>query len=139
MDFVIVRSFGNYVDAHIARGLLEEEGIECWLKDEHTITINPIWTQAMGGIKLMVAISDADKANKILDKIRDKHRLFRNCPACGSNNLELVSTPRKASNWLTALLSFFFGDYAIAPDKVWHCFDCGHETEHPVVSEAGYE
>ncbi len=33
----------------------EEEGINCWLKDENTVTIDPILTNAIGGIKLMVA------------------------------------------------------------------------------------
>ena len=54
MDFLLLQSFTNYIDAHIIRGRLQEEGINCWLKDENVVTVNPIWTNAAGGIKLMV-------------------------------------------------------------------------------------
>ena len=47
MEFVVLQSFSNYVDAHILMGRMEEEGIRCWLKDEHTVTIDPILTWPM--------------------------------------------------------------------------------------------
>ncbi len=127
MDFVVLNSYLNYVDAHIAKGVLEEEGIETWLKDENTVTINPIWTNAVGGIKLMVAKEDAQKAWDLLEKIRRESKASIACPKCSSHNVELVSTPRKAMNWISSILTFFLGDYAIATDKVNHCFNCGHE------------
>jgi predicted RNA-binding Zn-ribbon protein involved in translation (DUF1610 family) len=128
-DFILINAYTNYVDAHIARGVLEEEGINCWLKDENTLTIDPILTNAVGGIKLMVARSQAQRAADILNQLRKEARAAVTCPKCGSHNIEEVSTPRKTSNWLTALLTFGLGDYAVAPDKVNHCFDCGCEFE----------
>ena len=62
MEFILLNSYGNYVEAHIAKGVLEEEGIASWLKDENTVTIDPILTNAVGGIKLMVAREDAQRA-----------------------------------------------------------------------------
>lgn len=126
-DFIIINVYSNYVDAHIARGVLEEENINCWLKDENTVTIDPILTNAVGGIKLMVARSQAVRAKELLDKLRREAQATHPCPNCGSANVELVSTPRKASNWLMALFTFSLSDKAIAPDMVYHCFDCGHE------------
>ncbi len=128
-DFKVINAYNNYVEAHIARGVLEEEGIESWLKDENTVTIDPILTNAVGGIKLMVESSQAQRAFDILTCLRQENRAAVACPKCGSHNIEEVSTPRKANNWLTALLTFGLGDYAIAPDKVNHCFDCGEEFE----------
>ena len=127
MDFVIIRSFDNYVSAHIAMGRLEEDGIKCWLKDENTVTIDPILTNAVGGIKLMVANSGAERAITILRTIDSEQKALHPCPKCGSLNIELVSTPRKASNWLSVLVGFFITSYAMPVDKVYHCFDCGHE------------
>ena len=46
MDFLLLQSFTNYIDAHIIRGRLQEEGINCWLKDENVVTVNPIWKNA---------------------------------------------------------------------------------------------
>ncbi|HEV7781971.1 MAG TPA: hypothetical protein VGO58_11940 [Chitinophagaceae bacterium] len=54
MRSVVLNSYSNYIEAHIAKGTLEEEGISSWLKDENTLTIDPILTNAVGGIKLMV-------------------------------------------------------------------------------------
>ena len=126
---MLINAYNNYVDAHIARGVLEEEGINCWLKDENTLTIDPILTNAMGGIKLMVARSQAQRAVDILLRLRNEAKAKVTCPKCGSHNTEVVSTPRKASNWLTALSTFFLSSFSVAPDKVNHCFDCGCEFE----------
>jgi len=128
-DFTVINAYNNYVEAHIARGVLEEEGINCWLKDENTLTIDPILTNAVGGIKLMVARSQAERAIDILNQLRIDAKAAVACPKCNSHNIEEISTPRKANNWLTAILTFGLGDYAVAPDKVNHCFDCGHEFE----------
>ncbi|MBM3416055.1 MAG: DUF2007 domain-containing protein [Bacteroidetes bacterium] len=127
MNFVLLKSYPNYVEAHIAKGVLEEAGIGSWLKDENTVTIDPILTNAVGGIKLMVSKDEAQKALDILNTLRREQKAAVTCPKCGSHNTELVSTPRKAMNWVSALVTFFLGSYAIATDNVNHCFDCGHE------------
>jgi DNA-directed RNA polymerase subunit RPC12/RpoP len=127
MEFVLLNAYTNYIEAHIAKGMLEEQGINCWLKDENTVTLDPILTNAVGGIKIMVAKPDAEKAREILSTLKKEQQLSVTCPQCGSHNIETVSTPRKASNWLSAITTFFLGNYAIAPDKVYHCFDCKHE------------
>lgn len=129
MDFVLLNTYPNYIDAHIAMGVLEERGINCWLKDENTVTIDPILTNAVGGIKLMVEKQNAQQAFEILQDLRQEHKASLSCPKCGSHNIEFVSTPRKASNWLSALIGLFITNYAMPVDKVYHCFDCGHEFD----------
>lgn len=128
MNFIPLFNFSNYIDAHIILGKLQAENINCWLQDEHTVSINPIWTNAVGGIKLMVAKEDEERAALLLQEMEAERKNNFKCPKCGSNNIELVSTPRKASNWVSALLSFSVGSYAIATGKVYHCFSCGYEA-----------
>lgn len=135
MEFIIVNSYNNYIEAHIARGVLEEQGIRCWLKDENTLTIDPILTNAVGGIKVMVANKDAQMALEIFNQLRKEQKLAITCPACGSNNIELVSTPRKALNWLSAILTFFLGNYSMAIEKVNHCFACKHEFRETEIDD----
>lgn len=127
MNFVVVWSYDNYISAHIAMGRLKEDGIECWLKDENTVTIDPILSNAIGGIKLMVIEQDSQKAWELLKSLQQEHKKLKTCPSCGSHDLELVSTPRKAMNWLSAITTFFLGDYALTTDKVFHCFNCKKE------------
>ena len=127
MDFVILQSFNNYMDAHLLMAKLESEDIECWLQDENTVTINPIWTNAVGGIKLLVTKQDFGRAYEIFRGAENNRKQAVKCPKCKGHNIELVSTPRKAANWFSAIFTFFLGDYALAVDKVNHCFDCGNE------------
>ena len=127
MKYVTIWSFDNYVPAHIALGRLQEEGVQGWLKDENTVTLDPILSNAVGGIKLMVPAQDAKRSWELLKQLERSHKATTPCPNCNSINIELVSTPRKASNWITALFAFSFASYAVGPDQVFHCFDCGHE------------
>jgi len=118
------------MDAHLLMTRLESEEIECWLQDENTVTINPIWTNAVGGIKLLVKKDDFARASGIFREIENNRREAIECPRCKGHNIELVSTPRKAANWFSAILTFLLGDYALTVNKVNHCFDCGHEFEN---------
>jgi predicted RNA-binding Zn-ribbon protein involved in translation (DUF1610 family) len=136
MKFIPIWSYDNYVPAHIAMGRLKEEGIDCWLKDENTVTIDPILTNAVGGIKLMVAEANAKRAWELLNQLQQEYKARFVCPKCGSANIELVSTPRKPLNWLAAISTFFLGDYALTVDKVYHCFDCGHESAEAIQKQS---
>ncbi len=135
MNYVPVWVYDNYVPAHIAMGRLQEEGIDCWLKDENTVTIDPILTNAVGGIKLMVEEDKAKKAWELLHQLQKDYKANFVCSKCGSSNIELVSTPRKPLNWLSAIFTFFFSNYALTVDKVYHCFDCRHESAEAVQKE----
>ena len=66
LDFVELRAFDNYIYAHIVLARLRDAGINCHLKDEITITIDPLLSPALGGIKLMVAAAQADSALELL-------------------------------------------------------------------------
>jgi DNA-directed RNA polymerase subunit RPC12/RpoP len=127
MKFIPVWSYDNYVSAHIAMGRLEEDGFNCWLKDENTVTIDPILTNAVGGIKLMVAETEAKKAWELLKQLQQEHKAAIVCPKCGSHNIEVVSNPRKASNWASAVIGFLLTSFAMPVETVNHCFDCGNE------------
>jgi len=129
MNYISVYSFTNYIDANIMLGRMKDASIECWLKNEATTTIMPIWTNAMGGIQLMVEESDVKEATEIIQQIKEEKKQSNTCPKCGSNDVEYINTMRKPVNWLSAALSFLGGDMAVMPEQRYHCFACGHEYE----------
>ena len=135
MEFVIIQSFTNYIDAHILLGRLKEEGIHCWLKNEATATIIPIWSNALGGIQVMVNKEQLPEAINILKRIEEEKRSNRSCPRCGSHNIEYINSMCKPVNWLSAAITFFLCDYAIMPEQRYHCFHCGAEFEEPVEAK----
>lgn len=130
MNFVIAAVFDNYINAHVTLGRLQEEHINCWLKDENTVSTYPGSTYAVGGIKLMVAEPQIERALALIATDRQQYQQLQSCPQCGSENIDLVSTPRKPGNWLGTITSAVLGVGSAAPvDKVYHCFDCGKEYE----------
>lgn len=70
MKFILLQVFTNYIDAHIIKGKLEASGIQCWLQDENisALIVDPILTNAIAGIKLMVKEDDLIKAMEILNE-----------------------------------------------------------------------
>ena len=61
-----LRAFDNYITAHIVLSMLQDAGINCHLKDEYILTIDPLLSPALGGIKLMVAAAQVDRALELL-------------------------------------------------------------------------
>ncbi len=135
MSYQPLTTFTNYIDAHLCQMHLEEEGINCWLKDENTVTIDPILTNAIGGIKLMVHESQLERATDLLRIMKNKEHKASPCPNCNSLNVEFIVSNRRAGNWISAITTFVLGDFAMAPHKVFHCFDCGCEFDAPPEKE----
>lgn len=73
MDFVEVRSYDNYIEAHLMLGRLREEFINCYLLNENSVTIDPFLSNAIGGIKLMVAEPQSERAIQIINEIENKN------------------------------------------------------------------
>lgn len=73
MRFVEVHSYDNYIDAHLMLGRLTDEYINCHLLNENSVTIDPFLSNAIGGIKLMVAETQSQRALEIIDEI-ESHR-----------------------------------------------------------------
>lgn len=71
MKFILLCSFDNYIPAHIALGRLKEEFINCYLQDEYSVTIDPFLSNAIGGIKLMVAETQIERAREILNPLEE--------------------------------------------------------------------
>lgn len=127
MEFAVLKSFSNYVDAHILLGRMQDEGIRCWLRNENTNTIMPIWSTAIGGIQLMVARDQLEEAGAVLAAMDRERRARVRCPRCSGSNVEFINTMRKPVNWFSAAATFLLGDYAVMPEQRFHCFDCGEE------------
>ena len=129
MELVIVKTFDNYFSANITLTRLQALGIVCFLRDENTVTIDPILTNAIGGIKLVVAREDEAATIKLLRAFQIDYLLSATCPECGSNSFVHVAKPG-AVNYLTAIITWIFSSYAVAPDYVYQCGNCNFECEN---------
>ena len=69
-NLTTVISFSLSHDAHFAKGKLQSEGIEVFIKDELTTHVNPLYSGAIGGVKLQVRSADVDAVHRILVDLR---------------------------------------------------------------------
>jgi len=63
-----IASYSFPYEAHIARAKLESEGIPAFVADEHTISMQWLYSNALGGVRLQVADNLRDAALKILNE-----------------------------------------------------------------------
>ncbi|MCW3089233.1 MAG: hypothetical protein JWP81_302 [Ferruginibacter sp.] len=138
MNLVTVRTFDNYFSANIMLTKLHAAGIECYLKDEYTVTIDPILTNAIGGIKLVVKNSDEASVKEILKQYDAEYLKAATCPKCGSNHFVYLAKPGTV-NYLTAIFTWIFSSYAVARDYVYRCEKCGYESDRLPETLAGDE
>ncbi len=59
------------MEAHLLMARLESEDIQCWLQDENMVTVFPVLTNAVGGIKLFVTKQDFDRAYEIFKEVEN--------------------------------------------------------------------
>ena len=80
MTFVPLRTFDNYIEANIVMNMLVASGINAHLKDEFTITIDPLLSPALGGMKLMVHYTQIERAWELLEDAEQQYLKSIPCP-----------------------------------------------------------
>ena len=137
MKTVTIRTFDNYFSANIMLTRLQDAGVICYLKDEYTVTIDPILSNAIGGIKLNIRQEDASMVNEILRRFDEEYLRSAVCPDCGSNNILLVPV-QGAGNFITAIFTWMFSSYAVAAENVYQCQKCGYESKILPENKSAY-
>ena len=133
-DKIIVHStYYNGIEANIIKARLEDSDIPCFLTDEHISTIQPLYNQAVGGVKLHVFEKDLDRINELLtDEVestedRSTFESEQVCENCQSTNVSYgQATKNRFSLWVT-IVSLLLLVYPFKVSKCHHCYDCGHE------------
>ncbi len=124
MGFVIIKRFDNSIDAHLFRISLEAEGIDCYLFDEEIVSLNPLYSNAVGGIKAKVRQEDVERTFEFLKTIEIEQ--IPVCPFCGSSDTYLDYTSKKAlPHWIASLFSLLTVTYPLSRKMKNTCKSCG--------------
>ncbi|TWI70304.1 putative signal transducing protein [Desulfobotulus alkaliphilus] len=130
---IVVGRFSFPHEAHIAKASLDSAGIESCIADEHTVNAQWLYSNAIGGVRLMVAEKDADEAYKILNT--DFSQSLENeiaaeegrdvCPHCGSTDLSPHTKGKRPAFLVFILIGFplFFYKHG------YKCKQCGQFNE----------
>jgi DNA-directed RNA polymerase subunit RPC12/RpoP len=132
MGFVLLKSFNNYIEAHIALSMLEEEGINCHIEDEHTVTI----LNFSSGMKLMVYDSQLERSLEILKLAELEYLKTIVCPNCKQNALEIKYVMQDDS---IALRKMPFGGFISFMSRLLSTEDNKTEVKHYVCSNCHKE
>ena len=108
METIVLKTFDNYFTANIMLSKLQDVGINCYLKDEYTVTIDPILSNAIGGIKLAVDSQQADEAAAFIARFQEDYLRAVICPKCSSHAIEQVSRPG-VKTFITPILTWQIG------------------------------
>ena len=138
-NWITVLAFTYPVEAHMAQGFLESEGIGTKLKDELTVQVNSFYSNAVGGVKLQVRENDYDEALMILQKggyivepgtathteviLVDETTNKNICPFCQSENIG----KNKDLDIFTIIVYFILGAFIPIFKSSYRCFDCEKE------------
>lgn len=127
MQPLFIQSFDNLITAHIMMGRLQNDGVECKLFDENTLTLMPYLNNALGGIKLVVDKSDESRARKLHEKYHQEEREGAECPQCGHKEFILLPQ-KKPSNYFTAIFTWLFTNYALSVNQ-YECQHCHYSCD----------
>lgn len=133
---IVYQAFTDPITANIVKGLLDSYGIECFLSDENMVTLNAMYSSAVGGVKLNVFEKDIDRINAILESENTQKELIIAdekdtgkivCPKCNSANVSYGGSVNRKFNYWHIFISFLLMVYPISMRKAYHCFDCNQE------------
>ncbi|PBJ12906.1 hypothetical protein [Flavobacterium sp. ACN6] len=130
-EFKLVQSYQYSSEALIFSGKLESEGIEVYIRDHHVVDSNPIWSNAVGGVKLFVESKDFKRANEILLSVSqysldEKNNLIK-CPKCDAEQVEMVTSIKDIKSFFAFLLSLLFVVMPFYSKYRYKCNNCKAE------------
>ncbi len=128
---VTIATFSFPHEAHLAKAKLDAFGIPSFIADEHTINMQWLYSNAMGGVRLQVPSELAAQAQEALNEPVEIEPIPESelgpeensvaCPYCGGALGELYSAGKRP-----AVLTWIFLGFPLWPiKKVRKCEVCG--------------
>jgi Putative prokaryotic signal transducing protein len=124
---VLLRRFRDIPEAMLARGKLESAGVDAVLADDNTVRMDWLWSNLLGGVKILVDPEDFARASEILnepipsDLEFDAAGVYRQprCPKCQSLDINFEELDP------VAYASLFIFPLPLQRDG-WICHACNH-------------
>ncbi|MFW2163126.1 DUF2007 domain-containing protein [Acinetobacter beijerinckii] len=111
MTWIVVQSFSFPYEAHIAKTQLEAAGIPARIENEHTINMDWLYSNALGGVRVLVLESNLEEARALLaqdfsQELQEQFGLSENCPNCGSSDIQPYTEGKRPAYLVFLLLGF---------------------------------
>ena len=108
-NYTVLAVFEYSTEAHLMISKLDSENIRSMLMDEKTIDSDPLISQAIGGVKLLVHDDDFENAVTIYNDIRayQKHKNGDDIHCGSCNSTRILTAPPQRKNIFYMLFPFF--------------------------------
>ena len=140
---VVAAAFTSVHEAYLARSVIEAAGIEATIADEHLVSMTWTYSNAVGGVKVLVPADRLEEAKSLLESgaIVDLPPASSpdgetdtggsdTCPRCGSRDFE-----SRLSGKRFAILSWLLIGVPLAsPRRRRYCRKCGEPVSDRSVS-----
>ena len=123
---VTVKTFSSAWEADLAKTQLEACGIEAFILDSQTISVNWLFSNAIGGIKLQVFEEQVMEAKEVLLKNAEglEETIVEDKIICPQSESEKVTSVNWERRW--SLVSILLLGFPIFyPRDKYLCQDCG--------------
>lgn len=123
--WVTIATVSQPLDAHVLKGKLEAEGIEAFLADENIVSMNFLYSNAVGGVKVQVDEEDVEEALQIIGEALPPLELVDPieeelpCPKCGGTEFKRDRHPFALAIQILTL------GLALGKKSQWKCAKCG--------------
>lgn len=118
-SYTVLAVFEYSTEAQLVKSKFDSEEIKTMLMDEKTIDTDPLLSQAIGGVKLLVHNNDLEKATKLYNEIRTYQKDVggndMHCEKC--NSIKILIAPPQRKNVFYMLFPFF-------EKRKFMCNDC---------------
>ena len=143
-ELVTIRRFRDLPEALLAKGSLDSAGIECGLADDNMVRMDWFYSNAIGGIKLLVKAEEAASAEQILSQpIPENFDVSGvgeyeqpRCPKCGSLDINFRELD-PATYFSLGVTYLGVGVPIPIHRQAWRCHSCDVEWEEDDMAEPG--
>lgn len=111
MKWVVAETYSFPYEAQIAKTQLEAAGIPARIENEHTINMDWLYSNALGGVRLLVPDPYFEQAQALLaqdfsHEVEQEFGLSERCPQCGSTDIKPYTEGKRPAYLVFLLLGF---------------------------------
>lgn len=129
--FELIGSYQYSSEAIIFKGKLESEGIEVFMRDNYTVDTNPLYSNAVGGVKLFVNREDYSKAKEVISQVSkyslDENNKLLQCPNCSAEQVDMVTSVKDLKSFFVFIFSLLLGSLPFYSKHKYKCNKCNFE------------
>lgn len=127
---VIIARYRDLGDAMVAKSILDSAGIESFLADDNVVRLDWLYSNLVGGIKLLVRAENAEAARNLLNQnVPERFEVEGvgeyeqpKCPVCRSVDVGFDELDKRI-----AYTGFLLALPIPITSKEWACHSCGHK------------